>query len=48
MYFEETNLGVFIRNPNYGIKNNFWASEQYKKIAEFCFEIRDGILEIVE
>ena len=48
MFFEETNPGVFVRNPNFGIKNNFWVPEQYKEINEFCFRIRDDIVELFE
>ena len=48
MYFEEINPGVFVRNPNFGIKVNFWVSEQYKEIDEFCFRIRGNITELIE
>ena len=32
MFLEEVNPGNFVRNPKFGIKNNFWVSEQYKKL----------------
>ena len=48
MFFEETNPGVFVWNPNLGIKNNFWVPEQYKEINEFCFRIQDNIAELFE
>jgi len=47
MFFEETTPGVFIRNKKFGIKNNWWASEHYREINEFCFKIRDGIAGII-
>ena len=40
MFFEEVSLGSFVRNPKFKLKNNFWVSEQYKEIDEFCFRIR--------
>ena len=48
MFFEEVSPGSFVRNPKFGLKNNFWVSEQYKEIDEFCFRIRDNIAELME
>ena len=48
MFFEETTPGVFVRNKKFGLKNNWWASAQYKEIDKFCFKIRDGIANIIE
>jgi len=48
MFFEETTPGVFVRNRKFGLKNNWWASTQYKEIDEFCYKIRDGIANIIE
>ena len=48
MFFEETTPGVFVRNRKFGLKNNWWASAQYKDIDEFCYKIRDGIANIIE
>jgi hypothetical protein len=48
MFFEETTPGVFERNRKFGLKNNWWASTQYKEIDEFCYRIRDGIANIIE
>ena len=31
-----------------GLKNNWWASAQYKEIDKFCFKIRDGIAIIID
>ena len=39
MFFEEVSPGSFVRNPKFGLKNNFWVPEQYKEIDEFCFRI---------
>ena len=47
MFFEETTPGVFVRNK-FGLKNNWWASAQYKEIDKFCFKIRDGIANIID
>ena len=47
-FFEETNPGVFVKNPKFGIKNNFWVPEEYKKINEFCFRVRDNVAEFFE
>ena len=48
MFLEETVPGVFVRNRKFGLKNNWWASAQYKEIDEFCYKIRDGIANIIE
>ena len=48
MFFEETTPGVCVRNRKFGLKNNFWATEQYKKIDEFCYKIRDSIANIID
>jgi hypothetical protein len=45
MFFEETTPGVFVRNKKLGLKNNWWASAQYKEID---FKIRDGIANIID
>ena len=48
MFFEEVSPGSFVRNPKFGLKNNFCVSEQYKEIDEFCFRIRDNIADLIE
>ena len=48
MFFEETKPGVFERNKNFHIKNNRWVDAQYNEIDNFCFNLRDGILNIFE
>ena len=48
MFFEETTPGVFERNRKFGLKNNWWASTQYKEIDEFCYKTRDGIANIID
>jgi len=48
MFFEEVSPGSFVRNPKFRLKNNFWVSEQYKEIDEFCFRIRDNLAELIE
>ena len=48
MFFEETTPGVFVRKKTFGIKNNWWASEHYREVDEFCFKIRDGIAEVID
>ena len=48
MFFEEVSPGSFVRNRKFRLKNNFWVSEQYKEIDEFCFRIRDNLAELIE
>ena len=48
MFFEETKPGVFERNKNLHIKSNRWVNAQYNEIDNFCFNLRDGILNIFE
>jgi hypothetical protein len=48
MFFEETKPGVFERNKNFHIKSNRWVDAQYNEIDNFCFNLRDGILNIFE
>ena len=48
MFFEETEPGVFERNKNFHIKSNRWVDEQYNEIDKFCFNLRDGIVNIFE
>ena len=48
MFFEETKPGVFERNKNFHIKSNRWVDEQYNKIDNLCFKLRDGITNIFE
>ena len=48
IFFEETTPGVFVRNKVFGIKSNWWASDHYREVDEFCFKIRDGIAEFID
>ena len=48
MFFEETTPGVFVRNKIFGIKNDWWTSEHYREVDEFCFKVRDGIANIID
>ena len=48
MFFEETTPGVLVRNKIFGIKSNWWASQHYREIDEFCFKIRAGIAGVID
>ena len=48
MFFEETSPSIFERNKTFRIKNNHWVDEQYNKIDNFCFKLRDGITNLFE
>ena len=39
---------VFVRNNFFGIKSNWWASEHYREVDEFCFKVRDGIAGVID
>ena len=48
MFFEETTPGTFIRNKNFHIKTGFWTDEIYNEIDTFCYNIRDGIANLID
>ena len=48
VYFTETTPGTFVKNKNFHIKNNWWANEQYNEIDNFCYNIRDGIANLID
>ena len=41
-------MGTFVRNKKFHIANNFWTDEQYNEIDHFCYNIRDGIANLIE
>ena len=47
VFFEETTPGTFVRNKNFHIKGNFWTDERYNEIDSFCYNIRDGIANLI-
>ena len=47
IYFEETNPGVFVKNKSFRLKSTFWASDSYKELDDFCFNIRDEINHVI-
>ena len=48
VYFTETTPGTFVRNKNIHIKNNWWANEQNNEIDNFCYNLRDGIANLID
>ena len=48
VFFEETTPGTFVRNKNFHIKTGFWTDEKYNEIDTFCYNIRDGIANLID
>ena len=48
VFFEETTPGTFVRNKNFHIKTGFWTDESYNDIDTFCYNIRDGIANLID
>ena len=48
VFFEETTPGTFVRNKNFHIKTGFWTDEIYNDIDTFCYNIRDGIANLID
>ena len=48
VFFEETIPGTFVKNKNFHIKGDFWTEERYNEIDCFCYNIRDGIANLIQ
>jgi hypothetical protein len=48
LFFVETTPGTYCLNKQFHLKNYFVAKESSKEIDEFCWQLRDGINDIVE
>ena len=48
VFFEETTPGTFVLNKNFHIEGNFWTDEKYNEIDTFCYNIRDGIANLID
>ena len=48
MFFVETTQGTYFLNKQFRLKNYFVAKESANEIDEFCWQLRDGINDIVE
>ena len=48
MYFLETTPGTFCLDKQFHLKNFFMAKESYNEIDEFCWQLRDGINDVIE
>ena len=48
MFFVETTPGTFGRNKQFHLKNYFVAKDTFNEVDEFCWQLRDGINEMVE
>ena len=46
--FEETTPSTFVINKNFLIKGNFWTAKMYNEIDSFCYNIRDGIANLID
>ena len=48
MYFSETTPGTFCLDKQFHLKSHFVAKDTYNEVDEFCWQLRDGINEMVE
>ena len=48
MFFTETTPGTFCLNKQFCLKNHYVAKDTFNEVDEFCWQLRDGINEIVE
>ena len=48
MYFLETSPGTFCLDKQFHLKNRFVAENTYNEVDEFCWQLRDGINELIE
>ena len=48
LFFVETTPGTYCLNKQFRLKNYFVARESSNEIDEFCWQLRDGINDIVE
>ena len=48
MYFSETTPGTFCLDKQFHLKSHFVAKDSYNEIDEFCWQLRDGINDLIE
>ena len=48
MFFVETTPGTYCLNKQFRLKNYFVARDSSPEIDKFCWQLRDGINDIVE
>ena len=48
MFFSETTPGTFCLDKQFHLKKHFVAKDTYNEVDEFCWQLRDGIDNIVE
>ena len=48
MFFVETTPRMFCLNKQFRLKNHYVAKDTFDEVDEFCWQLRDGINNIVE
>jgi hypothetical protein len=48
MFFSETTSGTFCLDKQFHLKKHFVASNTFNEVDEFCWQLRDGINNIIE
>ena len=48
MFFSETTPGTFCLDKQFHLKKHFVATNTYNEVNEFCWQLRDGINDIVK
>ena len=48
MFFVETTPGTFCLNKQFHLKSHYVAKDTFNEVDEFCWQLRDGINDIVE
>ena len=48
MYFLETSPGIFCLDKQFHLKNRFVAENTHNEVDVFCWQLRDGIIELIE
>ena len=48
MFFVETTLEIFCESKQFRLKNHYVAKDTFNEIDEFCWQLKDGINDIVE
>ena len=46
--FEEVTPGTFVRIKDFHIQTNCWADKLFNQTAKFCYNIRDGIANLID
>ena len=48
MYFLESSPGIFWLDKQFHLKKRFVAENTYNEVDEFFWQLRDGIIELIE